>query len=74
MGGGYLVDGKIYRGMGGAHPEIGHQAINFRCAIFNFADNMLVAGALILMVVALRPEPQPPTEPAPAASPVASPS
>jgi predicted NBD/HSP70 family sugar kinase len=32
MGGGYLVDGKIYRGMGGAHPEIGHQAINFRCA------------------------------------------
>jgi glucokinase len=32
MGGGYLVDGAIYRGMGGAHPEIGHQAINFRCA------------------------------------------
>jgi len=32
MGGGYLVDGTIYRGMGGAHPEIGHQAINFRCA------------------------------------------
>ena len=32
MGGGYLVDGKIYRGMGEAHPEIGHQAINFRCA------------------------------------------
>jgi predicted NBD/HSP70 family sugar kinase len=31
MGGGYLVDGVIYRGMGGAHPEIGHQAINFRC-------------------------------------------
>ncbi|HJZ46505.1 MAG TPA: ROK family protein [Roseiflexaceae bacterium] len=32
MGGGYLVDGKIYRGMGEAHPEIGHQAINFSCA------------------------------------------
>ncbi len=32
MGGGYLVDGNIYRGMGGAHPEIGHQAIHFRCA------------------------------------------
>src|SRR6266536_2704327 len=31
VGGGYLVDGNIYRGMGGAHPEIGHQAINFRC-------------------------------------------
>src|SRR5215216_7630997 len=32
MGGGYLVNGAIYRGMSGAHPEIGHQAINFRCA------------------------------------------
>jgi glucokinase len=32
MGGGYLLDGKIYRGMAEAHPEIGHQAINFRCA------------------------------------------
>jgi glucokinase len=32
MGGGYLVDGSIYRGMGGAHPEIGHQSIHFRCA------------------------------------------
>jgi predicted NBD/HSP70 family sugar kinase len=32
MGGGYLVDGKIYRGMDEAHPEIGHQAINFACA------------------------------------------
>jgi predicted NBD/HSP70 family sugar kinase len=32
MGGGYLVDGRIYRGMQEAHPEIGHQAINFRCA------------------------------------------
>jgi signal peptidase II len=32
-------------------------AINFDCAIFNFADNMLVAGAIILMLMALRPEP-----------------
>lgn len=31
--------------------------INFDCAIFNFADNMLVIGALILMLLALRPEP-----------------
>ena len=30
--------------------------INFDCAIFNFADNMLVAGAIILMLLALRPE------------------
>jgi len=31
MGGGFLVDGKIYRGAGGAHPEVGHQAVPFRC-------------------------------------------
>jgi signal peptidase II len=31
--------------------------INFDCAIFNFADNMLVAGAVILMLLALRPDP-----------------
>ena len=32
-------------------------AINFQCAIFNFADNMLVLGAVGLMLLALRPEP-----------------
>lgn len=33
MGGGFIVDGSIYRGgLGGAHPEIGHQAVPFRCA------------------------------------------
>jgi predicted NBD/HSP70 family sugar kinase len=32
MGGGLLIDGKIYRGQGGAHPEVGHQAIPFRCS------------------------------------------
>jgi signal peptidase II len=32
-------------------------SIGFNCAIFNFADNMLVAGALTLVVFALRPEP-----------------
>ncbi len=31
-------------------------AINFSCAIFNFADNMLVVGAIALMLLALRPE------------------
>ncbi|MHC5537236.1 signal peptidase II [Singulisphaera rosea] len=31
--------------------------IGFDCAIFNFADNMLVAGAVTLMLLALRPEP-----------------
>ena len=33
--------------------------IGFDCAIFNFADNMLVGGAIILMLLALRPEPGP---------------
>lgn len=32
MGGGFLVDGRIYRGIGGAHPEAGHQSIPFRCS------------------------------------------
>jgi signal peptidase II len=31
-------------------------AIGFDCAIFNFADNMLVIGAITLVVYALRPE------------------
>jgi signal peptidase II len=36
-------------------------SIGFDCAIFNFADNMLVAGAVVLMLLALRPEsPNPP--------------
>jgi signal peptidase II len=37
--------------------------IGFDCAIFNFADNMLVAGAIILMLLALRPEPPRPHPP-----------
>lgn len=32
MGGGFLVDGNIYRGQDGAHPEVGHQSIHFHCA------------------------------------------
>lgn len=32
MGGGFLVDGRIYRGMDGGHPEVGHQAIAYRCS------------------------------------------
>jgi glucokinase len=31
MGGGYLLDGRIYRGMAGGHPEVGHMAVHFRC-------------------------------------------
>jgi signal peptidase II len=31
-------------------------AINFDCAIFNFADNMLIAGALTLVLYAMRTE------------------
>lgn len=32
MGGGFVVDGKIYRGMNGEHPEAGHQAVPYRLA------------------------------------------
>ncbi len=31
MGGGFLIDGELYRGNNGAHPEIGHQSIQYRC-------------------------------------------
>ncbi len=31
-------------------------AIGFDCAIFNFADNMLIVGAVSLVLLALRPE------------------
>jgi predicted NBD/HSP70 family sugar kinase len=31
MGGGFLIDGEIYRGQNGAHPEVGHQSVHFRC-------------------------------------------
>ncbi len=47
-------------------------AINFDCAIFNFADNMLVVGAVALVLLALRPEAtevgKPATTPEPAPS------
>ncbi|MFO0958009.1 MAG: signal peptidase II [Isosphaeraceae bacterium] len=35
------------------------EAVGFDCAIFNFADNMLVIGAVSLMLLALRPESEP---------------
>ena len=31
VGGGLIVEGKIDRGLNGAHPEMGHQAINYHC-------------------------------------------
>lgn len=37
--------------------------VGFDCAIFNFADNMLVIGAVFLMLLALRPEPAPASNP-----------
>ncbi|MFI5386639.1 MAG: signal peptidase II [Fimbriimonadales bacterium] len=37
-------------------------AIGFDCAIFNFADNMLIVGAVTLVLHALRPEKSPSDE------------
>ena len=37
-------------------------AVNFDCAIFNFADNFLVVGAVVLVLLALRPDPATRTE------------
>jgi signal peptidase II len=41
------------------------EAIDFDFPIFNFADNMLVVGAVALMLLALRPEPEPASGPEP---------
>ena len=32
MGGGFMIDGRLYRGAAGAHPEVAHQAIPHRCS------------------------------------------
>ncbi len=29
IGGGIILDGQLYRGVGGAHPELGHQVLEF---------------------------------------------
>lgn len=31
IGGGFLINGNIYRGMKGEHPEVGHQTISYTC-------------------------------------------
>jgi predicted NBD/HSP70 family sugar kinase len=31
MGGGFVVGGRVYRGMAEGHPEVGHQGVHFRC-------------------------------------------
>jgi len=31
VGGGFLLDGEVYRGIHGIHPEVGHQAVAARC-------------------------------------------
>jgi signal peptidase II len=41
--------------------------IGFDCAIFNFADNMLIAGAITLVIFALGPDRSAPQPPEPAA-------
>ncbi len=41
-------------------------SIRFQCAIFNFADNMLVAGAILLLWMALKPDSLKPSDEAPA--------
>jgi len=32
MGGGFVVGGKIYRGLNEAHPEAAHQSVHYRCS------------------------------------------
>jgi glucokinase len=30
LGGGLVIDGELYRGMNGEHPEVGHQCVSYR--------------------------------------------
>ncbi|MEJ2634059.1 MAG: ROK family protein [Calditrichia bacterium] len=32
IGGGFIINGEIYRGKNGIHPEVGHQSVNFKCS------------------------------------------
>ena len=32
MGGGFVIGGRLYRGLGGAHPEVAHQSVNYRAS------------------------------------------
>lgn len=32
MGGGFMIDGELYRGQNGSHPEMGHHGVPYRCA------------------------------------------
>ncbi len=32
MGGGLLIDGKVFRGADGVHPEVAHQSIQWKCS------------------------------------------
>lgn len=41
MGGGFLVDGEIYRGAGGVHPEVAHQSVNYRCERCAHPENIV---------------------------------
>lgn len=43
-------------------------SVGFDFAIYNFADNMLVAGAVVLVLLALKPEPVAMAEPEPSTS------
>lgn len=43
MGGGFLIDGEIYRGLNGEHPEVGHQAV--RHNLVHLQDISCACGA-----------------------------
>jgi predicted NBD/HSP70 family sugar kinase len=65
LGGGFLLDGQIYRGTKGCHPEIGHQTVPFRhrnksevqcpCGAMNCLE-ALISGSAIQRNYGIPPE------------------
>lgn len=64
MGGGFIVDGKIYRGMNGGHPEVAHQSVAWKgsfqrvtceCGVENCLEE-LVSGNGIRRLYGKSPE------------------
>jgi glucokinase len=68
IGGGQLLDGALYTGAGGAHPEIGHHVIDphgpiCQCGARGCWESLAAGPALARRYLELLPQGKPPLEP-----------
>jgi len=64
IGGGIVFDGKLYRGVGGSHPEVGHQVIDpagplCSCGFHGCWESLAAGPAMVAWVNANAPEDYP---------------